>query len=96
MDRRPPPLFSIRPTRRPTAEGILESIDKARHLGYALLEQQLAMSVRGIAVAIRNREGKVLGAISVSLHMGKETSDHAVARSLPLLREAEYALLSTL
>ena len=78
-----------------TAEGILQSIDQARHLGYALLEQQLAMSVRGIAVAIRNREGKVLGAISVSLHMGKESSEHAVARALPLLREAEYALLST-
>ena len=78
-----------------TVEGVLECIRKARHLGYALLEQQLAMSVRGIAVPIRNREGKILGAISVSLHMGTETPEHAVARALPLLREAEYALLST-
>ena len=79
-----------------TAQGVLDSINNARHLGYALLEQQLTMSVRGIAVPIRNREGKVLGSISVSLHMGTETSEHAVARALPLLREAEYALLSTL
>ena len=79
-----------------TAQGILDSINNARHLGYALLEQQLTMSVRGIAVPIRNREGKVLGSISVSLHMGTETSDHAVARALPLLREAEYALLAAL
>lgn len=77
-----------------TADGIRESINAARTRGYALLEQQLTLLVRGIAVPIRNRDGKILGAISVSLPMDKESSDHAVARSLPLLREAEYALLA--
>ncbi len=45
---------------------------------------------------IRNRDSKVVEAIRVSLVMGKETLDHAVARALPLLREAEHALLSLL
>ena len=69
-------------------------IDSARDHGYALLEQQLTLDVRGIALAIRKRDGEIGGAISVSLPMGNETAEHALARALPLLREAEFALLS--
>ena len=79
-----------------TPDAVRKYIDAARENGYAVLEQQLEMKVRGIAVPIRNREGDILGAISVSLPMGNETKDHAVARALPVLREAEYALLSVL
>lgn len=73
---------------------VRESITKARNRGYAIVEQQLIQGVRGIAVAIRRHDGDVVGSISVSLPMGNETSEHAVARTLPLLREAEYALMS--
>jgi IclR family pca regulon transcriptional regulator len=77
-----------------TAEGVRERINSARQRGYALLEQQQTLSLRGIAVPIRNRDGKIVGAISVSLPMGNESSEDAVARALPVLREAEYALLA--
>ena len=78
-----------------TTEGaVRENINNARNRGYALLEQQLSLSVRGIAVPIRKRSGEIVGAISVSLPMGSESSERAVARALPLLREAEYALMS--
>ena len=73
-----------------------ENIANARNRGYALLEQQLERRVRGIAVPIRGRDGQVFGAISISLPMGNETSERAVARALPVLREAEYALLALL
>lgn len=79
-----------------TKDGVRKVIDDARKLGYAALEQQMEQRVRGIAVPIRSRDAEVVGAISVSLPMGKETLDHTVARALPLLREAEYALLSLL
>ena len=75
-----------------TEDGVREHINLARERGYAILEQQISRGVRGIAVAIRTREGDVAGAISVSLAMGNETSEAAVSRALPLLREAEYAL----
>lgn len=77
-----------------TEEGVREHINLARERGYAVLEQQISQGVRGIAVAIRTREGDVAGAISVSLPMGNETTENAVSRALPLLREAEYALLA--
>lgn len=73
---------------------VRESITNARNRGYAIVEQQLIQGVRGIAVAIRKHDGEVVGSISVSLPMGSETSEHAVARTLPLLREAEYVLMS--
>jgi IclR family transcriptional regulator, pca regulon regulatory protein len=71
-------------------------IDKARTLGYCVLEQQLEQDRRGIAVPIRTRSGEVVGAISVSLPIGNETTQQAVTRALPALREAEHALLALL
>jgi len=77
-----------------TEDAVRELINKARDNGYALLEQQIAQRVRGIAVPIRTRDGFIAGSISVSLPMGNETTENAVARTLPLLREAEYGLLA--
>jgi IclR family pca regulon transcriptional regulator len=79
-----------------THEGIRELIEAARRKGYALLEQQFERRLRGIAVPIRNRNAETVGAISVSLPIDDETSEQALARSLPLLREAEYSLLALL
>lgn len=78
------------------AEDVRALIDRTRALGYALVEQQLEQDRRGIAVPIRTRGGDVIGAISVSLPIGNETGQQAVARALPLLREAEHALQSLL
>lgn len=77
-----------------TADGVREQVNKARTLGYAVLEQQMAQRVRGVAVLIRTSNGDVVGAINVSLPMGNETTENAVARALPVLREAEYALMA--
>lgn len=77
-----------------TADGVREQINKARNLGYAVLEQQMTQRVRGVAVLVRTSNGEVVGAINVSLPMGNETTENAVARALPLLREAEYALMA--
>ena len=75
-------------------ELLRESIERARIQGYALIEQQLNPLVRGIAVPIRFRNGGLAGAVNISLPMGNESSERAIARALPLLREVEYALES--
>lgn len=79
-----------------TQEGVRELIDAARRQGYALLEQQFERKLRGIAVPIRSHSAQTVGAISISLPMESETSRQALARVLPLLREAEYSLLALL
>lgn len=77
-------------------EDIRALIDKARRDGYALLDQQLERDRRGIAVSIHARSGEVVGAISVGLNIGSEAPQQALARALPLLREAEQALMTLL
>ncbi|HEY2337805.1 MAG TPA: IclR family transcriptional regulator C-terminal domain-containing protein [Burkholderiales bacterium] len=79
-----------------TADGVRDLIDGARRKGYALLEQQFERKMRGIAVPIRTQNAETAGAISVSLPMEGETSEQAVSRTLPVLREAEYSLFALL
>lgn len=77
-------------------EDIRALINKARADGYAIVDQQLERDRRGIAVSIRSRNGELAGAISVGLSIGNESQQQALARALPLLREAEHALLAQL
>ncbi len=79
-----------------TVDGVRELIATARSRGYAVLEQQLDPGMRGIAVPIRNRASEVVGAISVSLAMGNESTRGATSRVLPVLREVEHSLLALL
>lgn len=74
-------------------DALRAAIERARALGYGLLEQQLELGVRGIAVALRDRHAEVVGALSVSLRIGTESADGAVARILPTLREAALMLM---
>ena len=79
-----------------TVEGMRELIATARSRGYAITEQQLDPGMRGIAVPIRSRTSEVVGAISVSLPMGNESTSAATSRVLPVLREVEHSLLALL
>jgi len=73
---------------------VRQAIDRARMTGYALLEQQMEQNVRGIAVSLRNRVGEVVGALSVSLVMSKESTEQTVERVLPILLEGAHSLLN--
>lgn len=71
-------------------------IEKARSQGYALVEQQLQVGVRGIAVPLRNRHGQAVAALSISMPMGNENAAAALARVLPVLQETANNLLNHL
>lgn len=65
---------------------------RVRAQGWALSEQQLELNYRGIAVPLRDRRGEVLGALSVTMPMGHESSDDAAARVLSVLSETAHAM----
>lgn len=67
-------------------------LERVRAQGWALSEQQLELNHRGIAVALRDRHGDAAGALSVTMPMGHESSEDAVARVLPVLRETAQAM----
>ena len=69
-------------------------IAQARQLGYAVVEQQLQTGVRGIAVPLKNRHAKVIGALSLSLPMAAEAREQTLARILPALQQATNALIN--
>jgi IclR family pca regulon transcriptional regulator len=73
-----------------------EKIRQARADGHAVIEQQLQVGVRGIAVPMKNRHGDVVAALSTNMPIGKESTDAALRRVLPHLQEAALAMLNAL
>ncbi|CAD6528048.1 Pca operon regulatory protein [Paraburkholderia hiiakae] len=73
-----------------------EKIVRARVDGYALIEQQLQVGVRGIAVPLRNRNGEVVAALSTNMPMREESPEAALQRVLPHLQESALAMLNVL
>ncbi|MES2191375.1 MAG: IclR family transcriptional regulator C-terminal domain-containing protein [Pseudomonadota bacterium] len=65
---------------------------RVRSQGWAISEQQLELNFRGVAVPLRDRHGDVVGALSVTMPMGHESSEDAVARVLSVLSETAQAM----
>ncbi len=65
---------------------------RIRAQGWAISERQLELTYRGVAVPLIDRRGDLVGAISVSMPMGHEASEDAVARVLPVLQETARAM----
>ena len=65
---------------------------RVRAQGWSLSEQQLDLNYRGIAVPLRDRHGQLMGALSVTMPMGHESSDDAVRRVLNVLSETAQAM----
>ena len=90
------PLTAYTPYTIMNWEDVYAEVEQARIRGYAVLEQQLQIGVRGIAIPLKNRAGHLVGAMSVSIPMGAESRDSALARVLPVLQETPNALLNHL
>lgn len=71
-----------------------ETIRQARADGFAVVEQQLQIGVRGIALPLKNRQGEVVAALSTNMPMGKETTEAALQRVLPYLQEAALGMMN--
>lgn len=66
-----------------------EIMDVQRN-GYAIVDQELEVGLRSIAVPIRNKSGRVLAAMNISGHASRITADELRQRVLsPLLYAAE-------
>lgn len=63
--------------------------------GYALVDQELEVGLRSIAVPVRNPEGRVVAALNAGTHAQRVSIQEMHARFLPALRSAaqELALL---
>ena len=73
-------------------ERLIIELARVRARGWAMSEQQLELNYRGIAVPLRDRRGDVVGALSVTMPMGRESAEDAVARVLSVLSETAQGM----
>ena len=69
-----------------------EALMGFKRQGWSLSEQQLELNFRGIAVPLLDRQNQVHGAISITMPINREDTDHALNRILPVLQEAAQSL----
>jgi IclR family transcriptional regulator, pca regulon regulatory protein len=70
------------------AQRLRAALRDYRRQGWALSEQQLELNYRGVAVPLLDRQNQVHGAISITMPMNREETDHALMRVLPVMQEA--------
>ncbi len=73
-------------------ERLLLEIARARAQGYALVDQELELGLRTIAVPLRNFRGEVVAAMNVSVHAGRLPVEQMVERCLPAMIKIQVEL----
>jgi IclR family transcriptional regulator, pca regulon regulatory protein len=63
-------------------------IEQVAKRGYSLVEQELELGLRSIAVPVRNRFGRVIAAVNIGTSSARVQSRHMEARYLPQLLNA--------
>lgn len=79
-----------------TMVALKEAVEVARRQGWALVDQELEMGLRSIAVPVRNRRGEVLAALNVSTHEGRSSLDTMTTGFLPVLLDAAQRISAAL
>ncbi|MBM7773860.1 IclR family pca regulon transcriptional regulator [Actinokineospora baliensis] len=72
--------------------GLVDALDQVRGDGYAIVDEELEVGVRSIAVPVRDRAGAVVAAVNVAMHSERRTSAECVVEVLPRLRAAAAAI----
>jgi len=61
-----------------------------------IIDQELEVSLRSIAVPLKDSAGQVLAALNVGTHVGRVSRQELENRFLPILLEASHELSSRL
>jgi IclR family pca regulon transcriptional regulator len=73
-------------------ERLALEIARARAQGHALVDQELELGLRTIAVPLRNFRGEVVAAMNVSVHAGRLPAEQMVERCLPAMIKTQVEL----
>ncbi|MDI4665830.1 helix-turn-helix domain-containing protein [Xanthobacter autotrophicus] len=73
-----------------------DAIEASRRQGWTLVDQELEMGLRSIAVPVRNRRAEVLAALNVSTHEGRTSIEAMKTRFLPVLLDAAQRISAAL
>lgn len=73
-------------------ERLALEIARARNQGHALVDQELELGLRTVAVPLRNFRGEVVAAMNVSVHAGRLPVEQMVERCLPAMIKIQVEL----
>ena len=68
------------------AAALRAEIERARATGYSIVDQELELGLRSIAVPIMKADGTAFAAINVGVHASRMSTEDLIHRILPLLR----------
>jgi IclR family pca regulon transcriptional regulator len=71
---------------------LVAEIGKAAEQGFAIVDEELEIGLRSIAVPIRDRQGKIVAAINVSTQSARFSTEEMERQILPKLRKAARAI----
>jgi len=77
-------------------EALMEELSKVRRQGYALIDQELEIGLRSIAVALEDARGRVIAALNIGAPAAQVSADDMVIGFLPVMREVQAALRQVL
>lgn len=94
-------LAALRPvalTKKTIVEkkALRREIERVRTQGYALVDEELDLGLRALAVPIVDRSGGPLGALGVSVHANRVSSAELIKRHLPVLRDISARITRSL
>jgi len=80
-----------------TDRGTLRTLlDRVRTQGYAIVDQELELGLRSIAVPIQSQTDGVVAAVNVGVHVGRGDARTLQREFLPVLRDAAAAISAAL
>jgi IclR family pca regulon transcriptional regulator len=67
-------------------------LDRVARQGYALVDEELELGLRSVAVPVRTRTGRVVAAMNTGVQASRITPARMIARFLPVLRQGAERL----
>ena len=81
-------LKPLTPKSITSKEAFAAELARVRSQGYSLVDEELEVGLRSLAVPVRTRSGKVVAAINTGVHAARVLPSEMLDRFLPVLREA--------
>ena len=82
----------LTPRTRTDPDELLREIAAVRTQGYAIIDEELEIGLRSLAVPIRNGAGRVVAAINTGVQAGRVDVDHLRSTILPALLDVQRRL----
>lgn len=73
-------------------DAIMEAIEKAQRDGYALVDQEIEIGLRSLAVALANPQGRVQAALNVGVSAAQKSAEEIMREYLPALQQVRQGI----